>query len=195
MESFLQDVRFAFRLLVKSPAFTAVAILTLALGIGANTLIFSVINSLLLHPLPFRDPARLVHVTFDDPALGLQGLAFSVPELEDMKSTPGVFEDVCAVYGGSANLTGAQKPERLEMLVPCTNYFSMLGAVPQKGRLFGPQDYVLGFAEGVVISDGLWFAPMEQILILSGGVCDSTMIHTRLSAFFLLGFAIRADAV
>src|SRR3954469_2653985 len=156
MESFLQDVRFAFRLLVKSPAFTAVAILTLALGIGANTLIFSVINSLLLHPLPFRDPARLVHVTFDDPALGLQGLAFSVPELEDMKSTPDVFEDVCAVYGGSANLTGAKQPERLEMLVPCTNYFSMLGAVPQKGRLFGPQDYVLGFAEGVVISDGLW---------------------------------------
>jgi predicted permease len=156
MESFLQDVRFAFRLLVKSPAFTAVAILTLALGIGANTLIFSVINSLLLHPLPFRDPASLVQVTFDDPALGLHGLAFSVPELEDMKSTPGVFDDVCAVYGGSANLTGAKQPERLEMLVPCTNYFSMLGAVPQIGRLFGPQDYVLGFAQGVVISDGLW---------------------------------------
>src|SRR5258708_26650898 len=156
MESFLQDVRFAFRLLVKSPAFAAVAILTLALGIGANTVIFSVINSVLLHSLPFRDPAGLVQVTFDDPALGLHGLAFSVPELEDKKSTPGVFEGVCAVYGGSANLTGAQKPERLETLVPCTNYFSMLGAVPQMGRLFGPQDYVLGFAEGVVISDGLW---------------------------------------
>ena len=156
MESFLQDVRFAFRLLVKSPAFTAVAILTLALGIGANTLIFSVINSLLLHPLPFRDPASLVQVTFDDPALGLHSLAFSVPELEDMKSKPGVFEDVCALYGGSANLTGAQRPERFEMLVVCSNYFSMLGVVPQKGRLFGPQDYILGFAEGVVISDGLW---------------------------------------
>src|SRR5436305_11679544 len=156
MESFLQDVRFAFRLLVKSPAFTAVAILTLALGIGANTLILSVINSLLLHPLPFHDPASLVQVTFDDPALGLHGLAFSVPELEDMKSKPGVFEDVCALYGGSANLTGAQKPERFEMLVVCSNYFSMLGVVPQKGRLFGPQDYILGFAEAVVISDGLW---------------------------------------
>src|SRR5579863_7159335 len=156
MDSFLQDVRFAFRLLRKSPAFTAVAILTLALGIGANTVIFSVINSVLLHPLGFRDPASLVLVTFDDPALGLHGLEFSFPELEDMRLKPGVFEDVCALYGGSVNLTGAKQPERLEILATCSNYFSMLGAVPQKGRLFGPQDFALGFAEGVVISDGLW---------------------------------------
>src|ERR1700683_3872383 len=156
MDSFLQDVCFAFRLLGKSPAFTAVAILTLALGIGANTVIFSVINSVLLHPLRFRDPASLVQVTFDDPTLGLHGRAFSVPELEDMRSKPGVFEDVCAFHGGSANLTGAKQPERLEIRAACPNYFSMLGAVPQKGRLFGPQDFALGFAEAAVISDGLW---------------------------------------
>ncbi len=156
MDSFLQDVRFAFRLLSKSPAFTSVAILTLALGIGANTVIFSVINSVLLHPLGFRDPASLVLVTSDDPALGLHGLEFSVPELEDMRSKPGVFEEVCAFFEGNANLTGAKQPERLEILVASSNYFSMLGAVPQKGRLFGPQDFALGFAEGVVISDGLW---------------------------------------
>jgi len=156
MDSFLQDARFAFRLLSKNPAFTAVAILTLALGIGANTVIFSVINSVLLHPLGFRDPASLVQVTFNDPALGLHGLEFSVPELEDMRSKPGVFEDVCAFLGGSTNLTGAKQPERLEALAVCPNYFSMLGAVPQKGRLFGLQDFALGFAEAVVISDGLW---------------------------------------
>ena len=156
MDSFLQDVRFAFRLLRKSPAFTAVAILTLALGIGANTVIFSVINSVLLHPLGFRDPASLVQVTFDDPALGLHGLAFSVPELEDVRSKPGVFEDVCAFHGASVNLTGAKQPERLEYRAACFDYFSVLGAVPQKGRLFGPQDFTLGFAEAVVISDGLW---------------------------------------
>src|SRR5579863_3567523 len=98
MNSFLQDVRFAFRLLGKSRAFTAVAILTLALGIGANTVIFSVINSVLLHPLGFRDPASLVLVTSDDPALGLHGVAFSVPELEDMKTKPGVFEDVSPFF-------------------------------------------------------------------------------------------------
>src|ERR1700719_3747430 len=98
MNSFLQDVRFASRLLSKSPAFTSVAILTLALGIGANTVIFSVINSVLLHPLGFRDPANLVLVTSDDPALGLHGLEFSVPELEDMRSKPGVFEEVCAFF-------------------------------------------------------------------------------------------------
>jgi putative ABC transport system permease protein len=90
--AFFRTFVFAFRLLSKSPAFTAVAIL--ALGIGANTVIFSVINSVLLHPLRFRDPASLVLVTSDDPALGLHGVEFSVPELEDMRLKPGVFEEV-----------------------------------------------------------------------------------------------------
>jgi predicted permease len=156
MDSFIQDIRFGLRLLGKSPGFTTVAILTLALGIGANTVIFSIVNSVLLHSLPFRDPASLVMVTFDDPALGLHNLEFSVPELEDLKSKPGIFEDICVVLTGSVNLTSAKQPERLEMLVASPNYFTMLGVTPQKGRLFGPQDFALGFAEGIVISDGLW---------------------------------------
>jgi putative ABC transport system permease protein len=156
MDTFIQDIRYGLRLLAKSPGFTAVVILTLALGIGANTVVFSVINSVLLRSLPFRDPARLVKVTFDDPGLGLAGLPFSVPELDDLKSRPGVFEDVSAIGEGSVNLTGAKQPERLEFVVASPNYFSLLGAAPEKGRLFGPQDFALGFAEAVVISDGLW---------------------------------------
>jgi predicted permease len=156
MDTFIQDIRYGLRLLGKSPGFTAVVILTLALGIGANTVIFSVINSVLLRSLPFRDPARLVKVTFEDPGLGLVGLPFSVPELEDLKSSPGVFEDVSAIGEGSVNLTGAKQPERLEYVVASPNYFLMLGAKSEKGRLFGPQDFALGFAEAVVISDGLW---------------------------------------
>jgi predicted permease len=156
MDTFLQDIRYGLRLLRKSPGFTAVAILTLALGIGANTVIFSVINSVLLHSLPFHDSASLVQVTFDDPLLGLVGMPYSVPELEDLRSKADVFEDVCGMVEGSVNLTGGREPERLELLVVTANYFSMLGVNPQKGRLFGPQDVGPGFAEAAVISDGLW---------------------------------------
>ena len=156
MDTFLQDIRYGLRLLRKSPGFTAVAILTLALGIGANTVIFSVINSVLLHSLPFHDSASLVQVTFDDPLLGLVGMPYSVPELEDLRSKADVFEDVCGMVEGSVNLTGGREPERLELLVVTANYFSMLGVNPQKGRFFGPQDVGPGFAEAAVISDGLW---------------------------------------
>src|SRR5437016_6220617 len=156
METFIHDIRYGMKLLRKSPGFTVVAILTLALGIGANTVIFSVINSVLLHSLPFHDPGRLVKVSFDDPSAGLVDTFFSVPELEDLRSRPGVFEEVSAVSEGSVNLTGAKQPERLELLVVSPNYFSTLKVTPQIGRLFGPQDFALGFAEAAVISDGLW---------------------------------------
>ena len=76
--------------------------------------------------------------------------------MEDLKTRPGVFEDVVLVGGGSVNLTGSKEPERLEFVNVTPNYFTMLGARPQIGRLFGPQDFALGFAEAAVISDGLW---------------------------------------
>ena len=152
----IQDIRYGLRLLRKSPGFTGVAILTLALGIGANTVIFGVINSVLLHSLPFRDPASLVKVNLDDPGVGLVDMQCSVPEWKDLQTRPGVFEDVVLVGGGSVNLIGSKEPERLEFVNVTPNYFTMLGARPEKGRLFGPQDFALGFAEAAVISDGLW---------------------------------------
>jgi predicted permease len=156
MDTLIQDVRYGLRSLRKNPGFTAVAILTLALGVGANTVIFSVINSVLLHSLPFRDPDSLVKVSFDDPGVGLVDTVFSVPEWKDLESRPGVFEHVCIVGVGSVNLTGGKEPERLEFANVSPSYFTMLGATPQKGRLFGPQDFALGFAEAAIISDGLW---------------------------------------
>jgi predicted permease len=156
MNSFFQDIRYALKLLRKSPGFTTVAILTLALGIGANTAIFSIVNSVLLRSLPFRDPDRLVKVSFENPGLGLHDVPYSVPELDDLRSRSGVFDDVTAVFPASTNLTGAKQPERLELLGVSPNYFSMLGVTPQVGRLFGPQDVALGFAEAAVISDGEW---------------------------------------
>ncbi len=157
MEILFNDIRYAFRIMRKSPGFTLIIILTLALGIGANTSIFSIVNAVLLRSLPYYDPSRLVKITFNNPGIGLRDIRFSVPELEDLKSRAGVFEEVSVVVTASTNLTGArQQPERLELLGVSPNYFSMLGASPQIGRLFGSQDFALGFAEAAVISDGLW---------------------------------------
>jgi predicted permease len=157
MEVLFNDIRYAFRIMRKSPGFTLIIILTLALGIGANTSIFSIVNAVLLRSLPYYDPSRLVKITFNNPGIGLGDIRFSVPEWEDLKSRAGVFEEVSVVWVGSTNLTGArQQPERLELLGVSPNYFSMLGASPQIGRLFGAQDFALGFAEAAVISDGLW---------------------------------------
>jgi predicted permease len=156
METLLQDVRYGLRMLRNKPTFTLVAVLTLALGVGANTAIFSIVNAVLLRRLPYRDPDRLVKIFFNNPGVGVRDVPFSVPELEDLRTRAGVFEDVSPAASASVNLTGAKQPERLELLVSSPNYFSMLGATPQIGRLFGPQDFALGFAPVVVISDGVW---------------------------------------
>lgn len=156
METLLQDVRYGLRMLRRNRSFTLVAILTLAIGIGANTAMFSIVNAVLFRSLPYREPENLVKVTFNSPRVGLHDIPFSVPELEDLKTRPGVFEAVSAAWGASVNLTGAKQPERLELLVVSPNYFSMLGITPQIGRLFNEQDFALGFAPIAVISDALW---------------------------------------
>ena len=150
------DLRYGFRLLCKNPGFAAVAILTLALGVGANTAIFSIVNAVLLHSLPYRDPDRLVRAYFNEPGLGLRDVRFSKPEMDDLLTRSGVFEDVTPIFEGSENLTGAKQPERVEGVNTSFSYFSMLGVTPQIGRLYGPQDFVPGVAPVVVISDGLW---------------------------------------
>ena len=156
MEALLQDARHGLRMLVKKPSFTIVAVLTLALGVGANTAIFSIVNAVLLRSLPFRDPDRLVRIYFNNLGVGLRGVRFSVPEFDDLRTQTDVFEDVSVIVSGPTNLTGTKEPEHLEMVEVSPNYFSMLGATPELGRLFGHQDFALGFAPVVVISDALW---------------------------------------
>ena len=156
MGTLLQDVRYSLRMLVRKPTFTIVAVLTLALGVGANTAIFSIVNAVLLRSLPFPDPDRLVRIYFNNPGVGLRGVRFSVPEFDDLRTQTDVFEDVSVIVFGPTNLTGVKQPEHLEMMEVSPNYFSMLGATPELGRLFGHQDFALGFAPAVVISDALW---------------------------------------
>jgi putative ABC transport system permease protein len=156
MQTLWQDLRYGVRMLMKKPGFTIVAVLTLALGIGANTAIFSVVDAVLLRPLPFPRPEQIVLVRDDLTGRQLEDVGMSVDELRDFQERSDVFEQISAVWPVDANLTGSDRPERIELLAVSPNYFSLLGASAQLGRVFGPQDQALGFAEGVVISDGLW---------------------------------------
>ncbi len=156
IEALLQDIRYALRMLRQKPTFTAVAVFTLALGIGANTAIFSIVNAVLLRSLPFPEPDRLVKIYFNTPGTGMRGVLYSVPELEDLRNRSGVFENVTGAERGSIDLSGGAKAQRLEMVTASPNYFSLLGAVPQIGRLFGPEDVTPGYAPSAVISDSLW---------------------------------------
>jgi putative ABC transport system permease protein len=150
------DVRYGYRMLWKNPGFTSVVVLTLALGIGANTAIFSVVDAVLLRPLPFPHPEQLVLLRDDLASRQMENVGMSVPELKDLQQSADAFEEVAGVWPVDANLTGSDRPQRVELLAVSPNYFSLLGASARMGRVFGPQDKAEGFAEGVVISDGLW---------------------------------------
>ena len=156
LTTILHDLRYAARMLRNKPGFTAVAIITLALGIGANTAIFSVVEAVLLRPLPFPKPENIVMLRDDLTGRQTENVGLSVDELKDFQERSGVFEEVSALWPIDANLTGSDRPERVEALGVSPNYFSLLGASARLGRVFGPQDQAPGFAEGVVISDGLW---------------------------------------
>jgi putative ABC transport system permease protein len=126
------------------------------LGVGANTAIFSIVNAVLLRSLPFSHPERLVKVIASNRGVGARDIGFSVPELDDLRTRAGVFDQVTAIQGGPTNLTGGERPQHLELLEVSANYFSMLGTSAHIGRVFGPGDDVPGFAEAIVISDSLW---------------------------------------
>src|SRR5207244_2247812 len=179
MTTLFQDVRYGLRLLWKSPGFTIVAVLSLALGVGANTAIFSIVNAVLLRSLPFSHPDRLVKIVANNRGVGAQELGFSVPELDDLRTRADVFDQVSALQGGPTNLTGAEHPQHLELLEVSPNYFSMLGTSAHIGRVFGPGDEAPGFAEAIVISDSLWASGLAEIREVWGERCNATMSATR----------------
>jgi predicted permease len=156
MTTLFQDVRYGLRLLLKSPGFTIVAVLSLALGVGANTAIFSIMDAVLLRSLPFSHPDRLVKIVANNRGVGAQHIGFSVPELDDLRTRAGVFDQVTVTWPTDTNLSGTERPQRLEAQGVSPNYFSMLGTSAHLGRVFGPGDEAQGFAEAVVISDSLW---------------------------------------
>jgi len=152
----LADLRVAIRSAGRQRLVTAVVVGTLALGIGASTAIFGIIEALLLRPLPFPESQRLVSVVTPLRGLGVPNAGISEPELEDFRDRSGVFDAITPVWGFDTNLTGGERPERIEALCVSPNYFAMLGTTAQLGRVFGSEDVAPGFAEAAVISDAAW---------------------------------------
>jgi predicted permease len=157
IETQLQDLRYALRQLAASPGFASIAILTIALGIGATTAIYSVIDATLLHPLPFPQPEQLVRIEDDlpGPGVGARDVGLSVPEWKDFQRS-GIFQYVSPERSGSVNLTGSSQPARIQFKSVAPNYFALLDVKPELGRVFNPDDPTPGFNLEVVISDGLW---------------------------------------
>jgi putative ABC transport system permease protein len=143
-------------MLVRSPGFSFIAIATMALGVGATTAIYSVIDATLLHPLPYPNPAELVRIQDDLSGVGAQNVGISVPEWRDLQSS-GIFQSVSlSGTGADVNLTGSEQPERLSYKHVTSNYFAVLGVDAQLGRTFDPHDATPGFNLEAVISDELW---------------------------------------
>jgi putative ABC transport system permease protein len=153
MDDLFRDLRYAFRLLLKTPAFAAIAILTLALGIGANTAIFSVVNGVLLRPLPFRDPGRLVLIA---ERTSYPTLSTSYENYLDWRDQSHSFESMEATRGATITLTAAGEPERLSARMATAGIFPMLGVGAQVGRTFLPEEDKPNGAPVALLSYGLW---------------------------------------
>jgi putative ABC transport system permease protein len=154
METMWQDVRFGVRMLLKKPVFTAIAVLALALGAGANTAIFSVVNGVLLRPLPYRDPDKLVRL--GEWSKQVPGMSISYPNFKDWRERNRVFDGLAATQFDSYNLTGGDEPERLQGRNISYNFFDVLGVVPAVGRSFRADEDRAGAPRVTVISHGLW---------------------------------------
>src|SRR5216110_3589362 len=152
----LDDLRYAFRQLIKNPAFSAVAILTLALGIGANTAIFSIVNAVLLRPLPYPDAERIM-VLNESSGPG-QYYSVALPDYFDWQKDNTVFEHLAATHKESRNLSGIQgrDPERVSCAAVTRNFFNIIGLPPLIGRTFSEEEDKAGAPPVVIISDRLW---------------------------------------
>ena len=136
MQTFLQDLKYALRMLKKNPAFTAVAILTLAVGIGANSAIFSVVNAVLLRPLPYREPGQLVRVYSEFPTMQLQKFWLSPPELLDIQREAQSWEAIGAWAPGGQNVGTESEPLRVTSAAITRSLIDVLGVQPERGRNF-----------------------------------------------------------
>jgi predicted permease len=156
METLFRDIRYGIRMLSKRPGFTAVAIIALALGIGANTAVFSVVNAVLLRPLPFAEPDRLVNVWVTRPQRGINKMIASYPDFADWREQNNVFEQTAAYTEQDFTLTGGDNPSRLEGRVVSADLFPLLRAQAAMGRTFSAEDDRSGAPLTVVLSHKLW---------------------------------------
>ena len=182
MNSVVQDVRFAIRMLAKSPGFTAVAVIALALGIGANTVMFSSVNGMLLHPFLFKDLHRIVDVRETAPKQNEFHIKVAPANLRDWQEQNKDFEMLAATRGWNVNLTGVGVAERVEGYQVTSGFFSLLGMSPQLGRAVNAGDFEPGHASVVVLSNGFW----QRHLGAEPGIVGKTL-HLNGRAFTVIG--------
>jgi putative ABC transport system permease protein len=156
METFIQDLRYGVRVLLKSPGFTAVAVIALALGIGANTAVFSVVNTVLLKPLPYKDSDRLILMFGASLESGRVGGSVSPPDFLDYREQNTTLERLAAVSNASFSLTGGTEPERIQSARVSEGFFETLGINPLYGRTFTSEEEQAGRDEVVILGNGLW---------------------------------------
>lgn len=156
MGTILQDLRFGWRMLARNPGFTAVAIIALALGIGANTAIFSVVNAVVLRPLPIHQPGRVVAIHDHFTQIGLPSIGVSAPDFADISKRKDIFESTAVLSAHSFNLIGSGQPERLEGFQVSGQFFPLMGVKPILGRWFLPSEDKPGASHVAIISEGLW---------------------------------------
>ncbi|HEV8702061.1 MAG TPA: ABC transporter permease [Candidatus Polarisedimenticolia bacterium] len=156
MDTLIQDLRYGSRTLLKAPGFTVLAVLTLAIGIGANTALFSVVNGVLLRPLPYPDPERLVMVHGTDVPRGNESANVSPPDVVDFRTQSRSFEGIAALSQGDIVLTGRGEPVRLAVMIATANVFGVLGARPLVGRFFLPEEEQPGRHRVAVLGHRFW---------------------------------------
>ena len=156
MENLLRDLRFGTRMLLKHPGFTAIAVLSLAIGIGANSAIFSVVNALMLRPLPYANAERLAILWSRSPGLNIDQDWFSPGQYLDVKTGNTVFDQTAVSIGGSYNLTGQGGPEHVDAARVSSSFFPLIGTNAILGRLFQAEDDVPGRGLTAILSHGFW---------------------------------------
>jgi len=156
MNSIFQDIRFGLRALLKNRALTAVAVVALALGIGANTVIFSTVNAMLLRPFAFKDLGRAVDIWEAIPKQDMNHISVAPANFRDWSAQDTSFEYLAAVHGWDVNLTGSGVSERLEGMQVTRDFFPLLGIEPKLGRVIGSGDYEPGRNSVVVLGERFW---------------------------------------
>src|SRR5215510_12029184 len=154
LQNLQQDVRYGARLLVKKPLFVIISVITLALGIGANTAIFSVVNAVLLRSLPYHKGDRMVVVSSTTPSADFDGL--SPQELDEFRAGMNSLEDLVGFQSQSVNVTGSDRPDRIRGAFVSSNFFQFFNLTPIAGRTFGPGEDKPGAPKNVVVNEKMW---------------------------------------
>lgn len=182
MENLLQDLRFGFRSLIKNPGFAIVAIITLGLGIGANTAIFSVVNGVLLRPLPFHKPDQLMMVHVSRAQAPSEKAPLCQSDFLDWKSQNQIFENIAAYSTSRFNFSGGESPEQIPGALVTADFFNTLGVQPVLGRAFLPDEDQANGGQTIVISDRFW----RQSFGANPGIIDQ-QINLNGKAFTIIG--------